>query len=182
MTTIIDEGRLRFTFPNGWRVIQYDTTAFYRTKIPSDVGMAAVDFIASPNPDFTTIILIEVKDFRNHAVESRKRQTSGELVTEVIKKAIDTIAGLYIAAYNRDWDLSDFVQNSLFPPVTIELILFMEEDDFNLLSKIKRQNYKVRFDDILLKLKRTKKQLRFKPRILNTSLLKQTDGFTVIHT
>ncbi len=84
----INEGNLSFVFPDTWRVCKYDDTNYYRSKLPNELQLAAVDFVITTNPRFNKLILIEVKDFRGYAVENNKRQSSGELVNEVIKKSI----------------------------------------------------------------------------------------------
>src|ERR1700722_6274279 len=136
MPTIIDEGRLRFVFPDGWHAMQYDSTTFYRERIiPTASNLKAVDFVASPYPEHNKLLMIEVKDFRNHAAENDKRIKSGNLVVEVIEKAMHTLSGLYLAKYCDDAELADFITDDLTPPVKIELVLFMEEDAVTVLHR-----------------------------------------------
>lgn len=140
MPTIIDEGSLRFSFPENWPVIKYDETKFYRLNIiPTGSNSKAVDIIAVPNPELNKILMIEVKDFRGYGTENKNRITSGELVVEIIEKALDTLSVLYLAKYCRNNEFADFVTNHLTPPIKIELVLFMEEDAVAILHQMIRE-------------------------------------------
>ena len=177
---IINEDRLAFHFPDNWRIIKYDDAAFYRNTIESiGADMCAVDFIASPSPDFSTLLLIEVKDFRGYAVENRKRLSSGELVIEVIRKALHTLSALYLSAYTGNTELQPFHNDNLLPPQRMELILFMENDDETGYSKLRIENSRKNIADMEFKLKRLKLRLKISTRILSIARLKDRDGFTV---
>lgn len=176
----ITEGNLVFTFPDDWKVIKYDDSDFYRNNIPTDIGMSAVDFILSRHPGFSDLILIEVKDFRGYTVINRKRQTSGELVNEVITKCLDSIAALYLASYNENIELRHFYQAELLMPSKVEIVLFMEEDVVNPLSKFEAENNKKRINDMQLKFGRLKSKLNISTRILNTTLLRLRDGWRAV--
>ncbi|XZF14454.1 hypothetical protein ACTHGU_21940 [Chitinophagaceae bacterium MMS25-I14] len=173
----IKEGNLVFTFPNDWRVIKYDETKFYRHKMePTGAELAAVDFLISP-PDYTHLILLEVKDFRNYEVENRKRQ-SATLPLEVIRKALHTLSAIYLVAYTQNKELGIFCDDSLFPPERITIILFMEED-IPAGSHLKTENYRKRVQGMQLKLNRLKYSHKVGAKILSTSLLEERDGFSV---
>ena len=191
MPTIIVEGNLRFTFPNGWQAIKYDGTKFYREKIETlGAELKAVDFIAiHPNKEINHLLLIEVKDFRGHSAENRKRQTSGELPKEVLQKCVHTLSVLYLASYTKNQDLATFGEHPLTPlgdynllqQRKIDLILFMEEDEIAAGNKMELENHKKRINDIEIKLKRIYNNTKVSPRVLNKNTLRERDGFTVDH-
>ena len=74
MSTIFDEGYLRFEFDDAWTVVKYDETAEY-ARIRNQTEAKGVDFvglIAAGRSRFL-IYLIEVKDFRGHRIENATR-------------------------------------------------------------------------------------------------------------
>jgi len=152
MPTIIEK-KLTFSFPEGWLVNKYDEQSFYRQKVQKCRGTAAVDILALSETD---LFLIEVKDFRKHRIENKKRIQHAELADEFAQKVRDTIAGLY-GAYR--W------HNSIFTPFCnylyanqkeerrrkITAILFLEEDmppvkasDFKVVHRYLRENMQLR--------------------------------------
>lgn len=163
MPTIIREGKLEFVFPDGWHVVKYDETEFYRHKIePLGAELAAVDFICTrPDNIGPHTILLEVKDFRGYAVENRKRQTSGDLVKEVIKKCMHTFAVMYTSSYSKNQHLQHYAENAINPLGAlevhnarfIELVLLMEEDNTAGLSPFEILNQKTRINDMTFSLK-----------------------------
>lgn len=160
MPTIIDEGQLRFTFPNLWQAVQYDATEFYRMQIiPTAANLKAVDFIAVPHPEQNRLLMIEVKDFRGHATENEHRVVSGDLVVEVIEKAMHTLSAMYLINYYDDQELTNFVTEALSPPEKIELVLFMEEDAVRVLhkndtkGKLRKLRKEQRIEDMTLSLR-----------------------------
>jgi hypothetical protein len=184
--TQIKEGNLTFTFPQGWEVLKYDDSAFYRFTLErTGAELSAVDLLVKPQNKPAHLLLIEVKDFRGHAVENRKRQSSGDLVKEVIRKAIDTLSGLYIAARVGKTDLEPLCQMLLRLPLSLELVLFMEEDPVPVPKKTKRKNKLSALNhltgrqnmdwDLRSKLKNS---LNIHARVLNKSTLKPRDRWT----
>ena len=189
MPTIFDEGQLRFTFPNHWYAVQYDATNFYRHQIiPTGANLKAVDFIAVPHPDHNQILMIEVKDFRGHAAENDERIVSGDLVSEIIEKAMHTLSGLYIVKYYNNAELANYVADALTPPAKIELVLFMEEDAVIVLAKndtkgkLRKLQKEQRIDDMVLSLRqKLKNTVGIRTKVLNTERIEARDGFTVTH-
>ena len=91
----LPEGKLRFDFPDGWEVTQYDGWAFYKNQFKdSCCGNKAVDFLAH-HPDEDPLWLIEVKDYRHH-----RRTKTIHVWDEMAIKARDTLAGLVAAKAN----------------------------------------------------------------------------------
>ncbi len=88
----LTEGKLRFDFPEGWEVTQYDSWTFYEKHFQGCCsGNKAMDFLAI-DPDQDSLWLIEAKDYRIHP-----RTKSIALWEETAVKARDTLAGLVAA-------------------------------------------------------------------------------------
>lgn len=112
MTPLI-EGALLFDFSDGWVVQKYDDHSAYRQGVERlkgrcvveidgrahviEPGTKAVDFVGLWQSE---IHFIEVKDFRGHRIENKKRLLDGELAIEVAVKVRDTIAGI-VGAFHR---------------------------------------------------------------------------------
>ena len=91
--TEIEEGGLRFLFPDHCEATKYDTWAFYRQKFQSVAGGSkAVDILCLAQD---ASWLIEVKDYRQHP-----RTKPSHLVDELASKVRDTLAGLAAASAN----------------------------------------------------------------------------------
>ena len=124
-----EEGRLRFDFPETWTVLKYDDSPYYRRSIiRSGAGLAAVDFVAAPPARGSTLVLLEVKDFREHALENRTRLTSGELAVEVITKALDTFGALHTGLRANQPDLRPLAPVLQPYPNQVQVVLLLEED------------------------------------------------------
>lgn len=189
MPTIINEGSLRFTFPNHWIAIKYDDTQFYRLNIiPIAANLKAVDIIAVPHPGQNEILMIEVKDFRGHAIENQNRIVSGDLVIEVIEKAMHTLCGLYLVKYCHNGELAGLVTDILTPPEKIELMLFLEEDSVNVKhkmdtkGKLRKHNKDKRIEGMTMSLRqKLKNTSKIKSKVLNTENIEARHGFTVVN-
>jgi hypothetical protein len=107
MATILEK-QIAFDFGDRWQVEKWDKCRVYVDGIGKlngtlsgeageqrHEGTKAVDMIGVL--DGKTLYLFEVKDFRAHRIENKKRQT-GELPLEIGLKVRDTIAGL-VGAY-----------------------------------------------------------------------------------
>lgn len=91
--TEIEEGSLKFSFPDHCEATKYDTWAFYRQKFQSVAGGSkAVDILCLAQD---ASWLIEVKDYRQHP-----RTKPVNLGDEVANKVRDTLAGLAAASAN----------------------------------------------------------------------------------
>ena len=132
--------------------------------------------------------MIEVKDFRGHAAENDERIVSGDLVSEIIEKAMHTLSGLYIVKYYNNAELANYVADALTPPAKIELVLFMEEDAVIVLAKndtkgkLRKLQKEQRIDDMVLSLRqKLKNTVGIRTKVLNTERIEARDGFTVTH-
>ena len=93
--TEIEEGGLRFSFPDHCEAGKYDDWAFYRKQFQSVAdGLKAVDIVCVAED---AAWLIEVKDYRRH-----ERTKPSGLDVELAGKVRDTLAGLAAASANAD--------------------------------------------------------------------------------
>ena len=127
MPTVIEEEKLRFEFSDAWHVVKYDEHFDYSNHIQKLAETKAVDFAAIQ--DDVTLFFIEVKDFRGHRIENKRRLSDGELAIEVAQKVRDTIAGI-VSAHHRGntetWAEFTRCLTQTEPPVRI--LLWMEDD------------------------------------------------------
>ena len=95
--TEIEEGALKFSFPDDCEASKYDEWSFYRNQFQSVAdGSKAVDMLCIAGD---TSWLIEVKDYRRHP-----RTKLIDLGGEVASKVRDTLAGLAAASANANRD------------------------------------------------------------------------------
>lgn len=131
----LTEGALTFSFPASWVVCKYDDTAFYQRSIVSTgAGLAAVDFAFSAGGPARRLVLIEVKDFRDHAVENRYRLRSGELATEVVRKALHTLGALTVGALGQPAELRPLLAAIAPAAAAVQVVLLLEEDALPIVS------------------------------------------------
>lgn len=135
-TTILEEN-LEFTFGDPWQVVKYDESTTYRQGIeklkgvlgegtPDEKyeGSKATDIVGW-HPDFG-LLLMEIKDFRKHRIENKKR-VNGEVALEVALKTRDTVAGL-LGAWR--WGKAEGVHGrNLKPTARVKVVLWIESDE-----------------------------------------------------
>lgn len=93
--TEIEEGSLRFSFPDHCEAGKYDDWAFYRNQFQPVAGDSkAVDIVCVADD---ASWLIEVKDYRQH-----DRMKPSDLDDELAGKVRDTLAGLAAASVNAN--------------------------------------------------------------------------------
>jgi hypothetical protein len=102
----ISEGRLVFTFPDGWRAEKYDETSYYRDHFQKFASSKCVDIVAF-NPKGHELWLIEVKDYRCHP-----RSKESDIFVEVAQKVRDTLANLYLAQRKPEIDICNFAKRA----------------------------------------------------------------------
>lgn len=136
----ITEGRLNFHFSKDCEAIKFDEDKFYRETFNALPFSKGVDIIAISS---NAAALIEIKDFRGHEAENRRRilpnsKRSDTLDVEVASKVAMTIACLY-GAFSKSQTtstaktLADYYyafQSEDIPKCKkrIEILLFMEGD------------------------------------------------------
>ena len=124
--TVIQEGKLRFFFPEKWHVIKYDECHFYQQKALKCQETKAVDILALSD---TELFLIEVKDFRGDRISNKERIKSGDLAIEFAHKVRDSIASLYGALRHANPELAPFCKYLFSKNIhKTTVILFLEED------------------------------------------------------
>jgi hypothetical protein len=138
MSSLIDEGKLRFEFESQWRVARYDgdektapAHAFYQNQVSRLPGTKAVDFVGILVGEGG--YLIEVKDFRGYRVQNKKRLSSRDLAIEVAQKVRDTIAGL-VGAVRNETNPSILTESGLLlfkKSETVRIVLWLEDDAAN---------------------------------------------------
>jgi hypothetical protein len=128
--TEIVEGSLLFTFANEWRAEKYDEPGGFVDRHCHIEGTKRIDIMAL-GPD--RMLLIEVKDFRNHAIQNRERmnlRSPTSLHIEVAQKVRDSFAFLIAAHRQGDDSLRPFYAYAFGDRRrAIDVILFLEEDE-----------------------------------------------------
>ena len=93
--TEIEEGDLKFSFPDHCEAGKYDEWSFYRNQFQSVAGGSkAVDILCLSDD---AAWLIEIKDYRQHP-----RQKLIDIGDDVASKVRDTLAGLAAASANAN--------------------------------------------------------------------------------
>ena len=105
--TEIEEGGLKFSFPDHCEATKYDDWAFYRRQFQSVAGSSkAVDILCLAQD---ASWLVEIKDYRHHP-----RTKPINLGDEVANKVRDTLAGLAAASANaNDMDERGLAERAL---------------------------------------------------------------------
>jgi Holliday junction resolvase len=146
---VIQEGQLRFFFPEEWLVNKYDESRFQQQKASKCQGTKAVDILALSQ---TELLMIEVKDFSGYRIVNKARLNNADLAIEFAHKVRDTIASLYGAHRLANAELEPFCQYLFTKQLkALKVILFLEEDrpvpntkgakqiHLNLITMIERQ-------------------------------------------
>ena len=118
--TEVFENRLAFKFDDSWSILKYDSHACYRNGIERLKGTIrdkngdeehhrtkALDVVAVQSK---RLVLMEIKDFRGHRIETKHRLGS-DLALETAIKTRDSVAGL-VGAFHGAYigDVSPAVQ------------------------------------------------------------------------
>lgn len=126
--TIVDVERIRFEFGATWTFVEkYDDSAVYRDGIGKLPGSKAVDIVGVRAG---RLYLIEVKDFRGHAIENKDRQKE-DLAIEIGSKVRDTLSGL-IGAHRRgkkEWVevCANLLVTGLKTPDVVQVVSWVED-------------------------------------------------------
>lgn len=98
MPTRFHESNIDWSFADGWTVIKYDESTWYRKHFNSCADSAAVDFVAVGASGCDVICwLIEVKDFTTEPPLPSK-----DLIAIITKKVRDSVAGVLGGAVNAN--------------------------------------------------------------------------------
>lgn len=95
MSQSFTEGRIRFDFPDDWKVCRPEKSAFYTRQFQNFCGgCKEIDFLML-EPEPQTLWLLEVKDYTTNS-----RKKSLDLLDEIAIKARDVLALLLAGAAN----------------------------------------------------------------------------------
>ena len=183
-----NEGTIQFAFPAAWYVLKYDDCRYYRGPVArTGAGLAAVDFIAVLPMPRPALLLLEVKDFRGHSTENRDRLTSGDLATEIVKKALDTFGALHAGLRANHAELRVLASALLPYPVQVYIVLLLEEDTppqsgasghLSTTNKWKLDTYLKRRGDLLASLAGKLKPFRMTPALYSSTDVPANAGWT----
>jgi hypothetical protein len=128
MSFVHEEGKLRFTFDEGWKILKWDAHGAYQEGLQRFSGTKAVDFFGLYNgaPYF-----LEVKDFRQHRIENKDRLRTDGLAKEVACKVRDTLAGMSWSCGREPLvrrELSEFLKPLINRVEKVPVVLWLEED------------------------------------------------------
>ena len=117
----VTEGKLRFTFPDGWNVSKYDDWLHYRNQLIKVCdGMKAIDVLALEPKGCCW--LLEIKDYREHV-----RTKAIGLAEELAEKARDTLAGLVAAQFCANDDSEKNLARQALRSTRLRLVLHLEQ-------------------------------------------------------
>lgn len=135
------ESGMVITFPDDWKLLDYDNRAERKAKTPQDVFPYAVDFVLLRSSGRKTISFLELKGFQKMGSANRSKLANGELETEMAKKVRDTIAG--IVGFSRTSaaasEFAPFAKALGDNGVRFEINLWIEADH-TLLGKREKRN------------------------------------------
>jgi hypothetical protein len=147
VSSVFVEGRLELTFDDSWSsLVKWDEESAYQSGIRMLRTTRAVDFcgLCQLSDRSPLLYFIELKDFRGHRIENKKRlrvadtqpcsecgEIQPNLHQEIALKTRDTLAGLVAAAHQRKTDLARW--RPIAEALTrwdnpIRVILWLEED------------------------------------------------------
>ncbi len=117
----INEGQLRFNFPDDWEASKFDEWSFYVNQFQSVCGGAkAVDVIAvEPN---VCLWNIEAKDYRQH-----RRTKTIDLAEEIAVKARDSLAAIVAAQANANDDDEKRIARKALRCPRVRIVLHLEQ-------------------------------------------------------
>jgi hypothetical protein len=152
----LSEGKLAFSFPDGWLVSKYDEWSHYRNQANSICGSAkAIDFVAIELK--LCCWLLEVKDYRAHP-----RTKVIDLADEVAVKVRDTLAALVGAQHhaNDDSEKSQAQKAVRAPSIRVVLHLEQPKQHSKLFPRV------IKPADVLQRLKQLLKAIDPHPRVV----------------
>ena len=122
--TVLQEGKLKWTFSKGWLAQKYDEWAFFKGK-QSFQGVVdetkAIDIVAL-DLNNQVLWLIEAKDYRLH-----RRQKQQRLDDEIAHKVRDTLGGLLAAAKNANVAAEKAFAKQAIQASKLRVVLHLEQ-------------------------------------------------------
>ena len=117
----IEEGNLKFDFPENWFASKFDEWSFYLNQFQSVCGGAKGVDVVAVDPD-ACLWQIEAKDYRRH-----RRTKTIDIADEIAIKARDSLAGILAAQANaNDADERQFARRAVRCP-RIRIVLHLEQ-------------------------------------------------------
>ena len=166
--TEIEEGDLKFSFPDHCEAGKYDEWSFYRNQFKSVAGGSkAVDIVCVSGD---TAWLIEIKDYRQHP-----RQKLIDIDDEVASKIRDTLAGLAAASSNANIHDEQTLARRALPTRRWRVALHLEQP--NTRSRLRPQPFSVA--NVLSKMRKKVKAVDAHPVILNREANRPNVPWTV---
>ena len=165
----IEEGDLKFTFPDHCEADKYDEWSFYRNQFQSVAGGSKAVDILCVSAD--TAWLIEIKDYRRHP-----RTKLIEIDDELASKVRDTLAGLAAASAsaNSHHDEQALARRAL-QKRRWRVALHLEQP--NATSRLRPQPFSVA--NLLLKMRKKVKAVDAHPMILDRKAYRPNVPWTV---
>ena len=153
---ILSEGKLIFSFPDGWQASKYDDWRHYRHQaIKLCGGAKAIDILGlEPN---AACWLLEVKDYRQH-----RRTKAIDIAEEIAAKVRDTLAALVGAQLHASDDIERSQAKSALRSKSIRVVLHLEQPQKH--SKLFPRAIKVA--DVLQRLKQLIKPIDPHPQVV----------------
>ena len=163
--TEIEEGSLKFSFPDHCEATKYDAWEFYRQRFQSVAGGSkAVDILCLAQD---VSWLIEIKDYRWY-----QRTNPVDLGDEVAIKVRDTLAGLAAASANASDEAERTLAERALSKQRWRIALHLEQQSMGT-TRLRPQAISI--TDVLKKLRPRLKAIDVEPMILSL----QTPGFGV---
>lgn len=113
-------GTLEVGLSDDWAGVDWDASPAYDEGIKKLQGTAALDLVAVRAHD--TVVYMEVKDYRGHAIEHAAELTDGSLAHWVARKVRDTLAGL-LAAHARTKPRHEWKSFATAPSVAANVVV-----------------------------------------------------------
>ena len=165
--TEIQEGKLKFLFPDNCEAAKYDNWDFYRKFFQSIVsGTKAVDILCIAQD---ASWLIEVKDYRHHP-----RTKPIDLDDEVARKVRDTLSGLAAASANAQDGGERRLATRALAKQRWRVALHLEQQPGSTLRP-----QAINSADVLQKLRRRLRAIDAQPLVLNRQTPGSAEPWTV---
>lgn len=152
----LQEGLLKFYFPDHWLISKYDEWPFYKNQFQySCLGCKAVDFLAF-DTERKELWLIEVRDYRVH-----RRSKEITMWDEMALKTLHTLSGLVAAKVNSTDETKSFAEHSV-ACTRLRVVLHLEQPKHH--SKLYPRIFNLA--DVQQKLRQLLKPIDAHPRVM----------------
>ena len=164
----VEEGDLKFSFPDHCEASKYDDWAFYRNQFQSVAGGSkAVDFLCLTED---AACLVEVKDYRQHP-----RTKLTDLGDEIATKVRDTLSGLAAASANANDNEERALARRILAKRRWRVALHLEQPRVR--SRLRPQPFDI--PNVVLKLRSQLKPIDAHPLVLDRQTVRDDIPWTV---